>query len=156
MRQNVRQQAGSRSAPVQGSCCCASHQMAHRLAMVSLLHAFLHSRPRVIAHLEEKSPRCKFVVLSLPTLSPEACAALDADDATLARQFRREGRTRVAGNLPAWRADGPLHPSAEAVGVSWLTGLKTQSANFYPVHACICRFWSSFPPCMAALQRRAT
>ena len=67
----------------------------------------------------------------MPQLSVETVAACDALDAEQARQFRRAGRSRVAGDLPSWRASGPLAAEAYRLGVDWQNRLKTQSANLY-------------------------
>ena len=93
-----------------------------------------HSRPRLIAHVEENNPSCKLFVLSLPKLEVEEVAALDARDSEQARAYKRAGRTRVAGDLPTWRAAGPLAEDAYRLGIDWQNRLKTQSSHVYPLH----------------------
>ena len=80
-----------------------------------------------------KRPICIFV-LSMPHLPAEKVAELDALDSEQARLYRKVGRTRVAGDLPSWRASGPLLAQAYQLGVEWQNRLKTQPAHFYPVH----------------------
>ena len=87
----------------------------------------------MIAHLEEKSGRCKDVVLQLPDLSQHVVDELDTADSVMARAFKRTGRSRVAGDLPSYRAYGPMLKEAFAAGIDWKYRLRTATCRHYPV-----------------------
>ena len=86
---------------------------------------------RVIAHVEERSPRCMKFLESLPDLAPETVAVLDKQDAAAAKLLKRQGRTRYAGDLPVWTAAGPLCKLAYELGVDWGKRLCTATNRYY-------------------------
>ena len=98
---------------------------------VACLQAF-GTRERLIAHLEDKSPRCRAIVLAtLPPLPAERLAEITAEDAEISRGLARGGRRRVDAATPAVRLQGPLIAPAAAAGISHATGLRTQTNACY-------------------------
>ena len=88
-----------------------------------------HSRQKVIRHIEEKSVRCRTVLVhTFPRLSENVVAELDAQDATEARCLARQGRRRHFSASATIRLQGPLLREAVVVGISHATLLKTQGA----------------------------
>ena len=88
-----------------------------------------HSRIKVINHIEEKSLRCRLVVCT--TFSkppPEIIAAMDDEDAQLARALAKIGRRRHHKDIYVERMAGPLTRGAIIAGLSHRTLLKTPSA----------------------------
>ena len=83
------------------------------------------SRPRVLAHLEAGSSRCKAVAVgTLPQLSPAQMSELDQLDAIEAKRLVRAGHTRVRADIPAIRLQGPYTRMASDAGISHAYGLR--------------------------------
>ena len=90
------------------------------------------SRPRVLAHITEKSVRCRhFVDHFLEECDAHLVAEADAADAELARALVRAGRTRVAADTVVRRLEGPLCQGACAVGIDHRLLLGTQTSDAY-------------------------
>ena len=88
-----------------------------------------HTRERVICHIEEKSARCKAVVLhTFPPLPQHIVSKMDAEDAAEARQLFRKGRRRHYADALMSRLHGPLCREAFVVGISHVSLLRTQGA----------------------------
>ena len=89
-----------------------------------------YSREKVICHVEEKSARCRTVLVH--TFNPLPCetiAELDARDAEVSRHLRAKGRRRHYSDSVSSRLLGPLCRAAFAVGINHATLLKTGGAN---------------------------
>eukprot|EP00973_Karenia_brevis_P011283 1526886-Karenia_brevis.AAC.1 len=85
-----------------------------------------HQRPRLLAHLEEKSARCKLVIVSIfNPLPDDIVASADAEDASYAKSLARSGRRRVFADVPACRLEGPLRREAVAAGITHSNLLTT-------------------------------
>ena len=91
------------------------------------------SRPRVLAHITEKSVRCRhFVDHFLEECDAHLVAEADAADAELARALVRAGRTRVAADTVVRRLEGPLCQCAYAAfGIDHRLLLRTQTSEAY-------------------------
>ena len=86
----------------------------------------------MLAHLEEKSERCKQVVLaSLPRLPLGEVHEIDAVDALESRKLVHMGRKRVAAFMPALRMEGPLTRVAVDAGIRHDHRLRTASSACY-------------------------
>ena len=80
---------------------------------------FFHSRERVIRHVEEKSPRCRAVLLqTFVPLPAQVIAELDAIDAVESRSLRRQGRRRHYAESVTSRLLGPLCQEAYVAGIN--------------------------------------
>ena len=83
----------------------------------------------MINHIEEKSLRCRLVVCTTFSKAPaEIIAALDDEDAQLARALAKIGRRRHHNDNYVERMAGPLTRGAIIAGLSHRTLLKTPSA----------------------------
>ena len=87
------------------------------------------SRIKVINHLEEKSMRCRAVVLTcFPKLPLSVVERLDMEDAGIARNFAEQGRRRHHHDTFVERLSGPMPRGAILAGLSHKTLLKTPRA----------------------------
>ena len=94
---------------------------------------YFHTRERVICQIEEKSERCKAVVLhTFPPLPQHVVAKMDADDAVEARHLFNKGRRRHHAGAVMSRLQGPLLWEAFAVGISHASLLRTTVAAAPP------------------------
>ena len=88
-----------------------------------------YTRERVICHVQEKSHRCRAVILNcFAQLDSRVVKELDATDAAEARDLFKQGRRRHYASKVASRLHGPLCREAYVVGLSHRTLLKTQNA----------------------------
>ena len=85
------------------------------------------TRTRVIVHWEEKSPRCRRVVLERFRQLPEdTVAVLDERGAEEARTLGRIGRRRYHADTRATRLAGPLMKEAFEAGLDHKSLLSTR------------------------------
>ena len=83
----------------------------------------------MICHIEEKSARCKAVVMhTFPPLPQHIVSKMDAQDAAEARQLFRKGRRRHFADAGMSRLHGPLCWEAVVVSISHANLLRTQRA----------------------------
>ena len=88
-----------------------------------------HARERVICHVEEKSARCKFVLMhTFKALPANTVADLDARDAADSRLLRNKGRRRHHADAVTSRLHGPLCRAAFVAGVSHASLLRAKGA----------------------------
>ena len=86
---------------------------------------FFGTRTRVVTHLEDKSERCKQVVLSsMPRVSADKLILLDRSDAQEAKSLVHAGRSRVFSKVPVVRLPGPYTLEAHRAGISHACGLQ--------------------------------
>ena len=82
--------------------------------------------------MEDKSPRCRAVVLgTLPRLSAERLAEIEHEDAAQSRALAHSGLRRVVAQAPVRRLPGPFRKEAFLAGISHDVCLKTQTAAVY-------------------------
>ena len=90
------------------------------------------SRPRLIAHLEERSARCKMVVLhTQERLDAATLAVLDTSDAAESRRLVHAGMCSRTALKPVLQTFGPLTLAAHLAGISHRAGLKTATGACY-------------------------
>ena len=78
-----------------------------------------HTRVRVVTHLEEKSDKCRSVVMATFNRLPnDVVAELDRKDAKDARERARKGQRPHHADAPAGRLEGPLTLEASEAGLS--------------------------------------
>ena len=86
----------------------------------------LHTRPRLLAHVEKDSQRClQYVLHELPVLDGELLRIADAADCQATRSLRHRGRGRTFAAIPAVTAQGPLPHCAYLLGIGWRNRLNT-------------------------------
>lgn len=96
----------------------AIRQKVDTLSCASCLQ-FFHTRGRIIAHIVEKSSRCRiYYNQCLPTLDENVVELLDQQFTQQAATFKKKGLRRHHAELPAVRTLGPLTVQAELYGVS--------------------------------------
>ena len=88
-------------------------------------------RSRLLAHVKEKSPRCRHVLMTYQDLPEAVIAGVEEQEAAVARSLRARGLKRVAAELPVVTLQGPLTLQAVGVGVCHSTRLKTQTKKFW-------------------------
>ena len=77
-----------------------------------------HSRTRLLGHLRDRSERCRvFYKLYSQFLTDDQIRPFEDEDALLAREFFKQGKSRYLAECPPVNAMGPLHPSSMLLGI---------------------------------------